>query len=116
VSGRVTFVDHGVTIEARPGETILGAVCRSGYVYRYGCRRGGCGVCKAIVVGGTVTYAAAVADTVLTAADGDRGLCLTCRAVPNGDIQLRLVDGDELRCVSPLLAGALNRALTKEIL
>jgi len=116
VSGRVTFVDHGVTVEARPGETILAAVCRTGYFYRYGCRRGGCGVCKALVVDGTVTHAAVVADSVLTPEEAARGLCLTCRAVPNGDIQLRLVDGDELRCVSPLLAGALNRALTKEIL
>ncbi|MGQ0617464.1 MAG: 2Fe-2S iron-sulfur cluster-binding protein [Acidimicrobiia bacterium] len=106
----ITFVDQRLTMESRPGEAILSAIVRSGYSHRYGCRRGGCGVCRAVVTVGQVTYPSAVAPTVLTPDEREDGHCLTCRAVPDGDIELRLPDDDELRCVNTLLA----RILTKE--
>lgn len=96
---------HGVEVESRPGETILGALCRRGYSYRFGCRRGGCGVCKVRLVSGQVEYQKTVAETVLSQADRDDGVCLSCRAVPLTDVVIRLGAEDQLRSLSILQLG-----------
>lgn len=102
----VAVEGHDVQVETQPGEAILGTLCRTGYTYRFGCRRGGCGVCKVHLVSGQVTYPKTVADAVLS--DGERlnGLCLSCRAVPVTDVVIRLDAGDQLRRIGLfLLAG-----------
>jgi ferredoxin len=101
---RISVPAAGVEVEARPGETVLAALVRAGYGHRVGCRRGGCGVCKVDVVAGSVRYPTVVADTVLTQDERAAGRCLTCRAVPSSDVELRMLDDDRLRCVAPLLA------------
>ena len=95
----------GVTVELRPGETILAGLHRAGYAYRIGCRRGGCGVCQAEVVTGSVSHTGPVAEAALPADDRANGACLTCRAVPTADVVIRLRDDARFRCVAPLLAG-----------
>ncbi|MCX9191536.1 ferredoxin [Carbonactinospora thermoautotrophica] len=100
-----TVTVEGVTVELQPGETILAGLHRAGYAYRIGCRRGGCGVCKAEVVTGTVSHVGPVAEAALPAAERARGACLTCRAVPATDVVIRLRDDARFRCVAPLLAG-----------
>lgn len=100
----VTVLPDGVSVETRAGEAILTALYRSGYGYRTGCRRGGCGVCKVDLVAGTVTYPAKIADTVLPAAERAAGTCLTCRAVPDGDVVVRLRN-EHLRTLNPFLRG-----------
>lgn len=105
---RITVADTDVEVSSRAGETVLAALVRSGYGYRIGCRRGGCGVCKVELLSGTVEYPTAVAESVLPSADRTHG-CLTCRAVPTSDVVVRMLDDDKLRCVAPLLA-ALARA------
>jgi len=101
---RISVPDAGVAVDSRPGESVLAALVRSGYGHRVGCRRGGCGVCKVELVAGAVTYPTVVAATVLTDEERAAGRCLTCRAVPSGDVELRMLDDDKLRCVAPLLA------------
>jgi ferredoxin len=51
---RVTVDPDGVEVALLDGETILAGLYRSGYAYRTGCRRGGCGICKVDLVSGDV--------------------------------------------------------------
>jgi ferredoxin len=106
---------EGIEVVTRPGECILGALNRSGYGYRIGCRRGGCGVCMVDLVSGEVEYAVTVSDKVLSDADKDGGSCLSCRAIPVRDVVIRLRN-DRLRCTSTLLASmaGVRRTTTAE--
>lgn len=97
-----------VRVMARPGETVLGALSRSGYGYRVGCRRGGCGVCKVDLLAGRVDYPVLVAESVLSPRERDDGTCLSCRAVPREDVVVALRD-DRLRLVAGFLHAALAR-------
>ncbi|WP_328361535.1 2Fe-2S iron-sulfur cluster-binding protein [Mycobacterium sp. NBC_00419] len=103
----VSVEGYDVEVETRPGEPILGALCRRGYTYKFGCRRGGCGVCKVHLVSGEVAYPKTVAETVLPDSDRDGGVCLSCRAVPVTDVVIRLDAEDQLRRVGilPFLSG-----------
>lgn len=100
----VTVLPDGVRVRARIGESVLAALYRSGYGYRTGCRRGGCGICKVDLVDGEVGYPAVVAESVFPHGERAGGTCLSCRAVPEGDVVIRLRD-ERLRRLSPFLAG-----------
>jgi CDP-4-dehydro-6-deoxyglucose reductase len=82
-------------------ETVLGAVMRSGFRYRFGCRRGGCGICKVRLILGEVRYERPVAASVLSDEERAVGVCLSCRAVPITDVIVELQEGDRLRQASP---------------
>lgn len=101
---RLRIEPAGIVVGLLDGEPMLTALKRSGYTHRFGCRRGGCGICKVELVSGAVRYPARVADQVLSAAERSDGVCLSCRAVPEGDVVVRLREDDRLRCVAPLLA------------
>ena len=102
---RLTVAHSDIEVRLRPGETILGGLRRAGYAARTGCRRGGCGVCKVEVAEGSVTYPETVADTVLTPQERAAGICLICRAVPDGDTVIAPRPEFALRCVAPFLAA-----------
>jgi CDP-4-dehydro-6-deoxyglucose reductase len=87
----------GVELPVHPGETIVDAVRRNGYRTRYCCRRGGCGACKADLVSGVVDYRTPIAATVLSATELAEGKCIPCRAIPRGEVVIRLSDRDTLR-------------------
>lgn len=99
----VTVQPDGVEVPLEDGETILAGLFRNGYAYRIGCRRGGCAICKVDIVEGEVEYNRTVAENVLTAEERATGTCLSCRAVPVGDVTIALRD-EHLRRVSSLLA------------
>lgn len=103
----------GVCVQTRAGEPILAALCRHGYAYRFGCRRGGCGICKVTLVSGEVDYPVEVPGQVLSDAEAQAGTCLSCRAVPRTDTVIRLGATDRLRCVAPFLAEAMARSTPK---
>lgn len=88
---------HDVELECRPDETIMGSLSRHGFTYRIGCRRGGCGFCKVDLLSGEVEYNKVVSPAVLSEAERDEGVCLSCRAVPVTDVVVRLSKGDKLR-------------------
>ncbi len=98
----------GVRVTSRAGETVLAALSRSGYGYRVGCRRGGCGICKVDLRAGRVDYPVTVAQSVLPAGERRDGTCLSCRAVPLSDITITLRD-DRLRVTAGILHAALAR-------
>lgn len=98
----LTVLPDDERVLVKPGETILGALTASGFGYRIGCRRGGCGVCKVDLRSGSVSYDHPVADTVLSPEEAAAGTVLSCRAVPGGDVTIELRD-ERLRLTSSLL-------------
>jgi ferredoxin len=109
----VTVEPDGTSVHVNDDEYVLAALNRSGYGYRTGCRRGGCGVCKADLLVGRVSYPVTVADEVLPEAEREAGTCLTCRAVPHGHVVIRLRN-DRLRCTSTFLAALAARNAPSE--
>src|SRR5260370_15615048 len=96
----VTVLPGAVRIQARDGETVLGAATRSGFRYRFGCKRGGCGVCKVRLILGEVRYERPIASSVLNDDERAAGVCLSCRAVPITNIIVELQEGDRLKRAS----------------
>jgi CDP-4-dehydro-6-deoxyglucose reductase len=99
----VTVEPTGEEVYLPEGETVLGGLYAAGFAYTVGCRRGGCGVCKVDLLEGRVSYNRRVAAEVLTPAERDEGVCLTCRAVPETDVTISFRTGAALRLVQPLL-------------
>lgn len=96
-------------IRVKEGESILEALHAAGLAYRTGCRRGGCAVCKVDLRSGSVTYRKAIADTVMTEQEWADSTCLTCQAVPDGDVEIELREEElRVRC-RPLLQLRLER-------
>jgi len=92
---RITLVGEAAgEVESRDDETVLAALHRAGHAVRSGCRRGGCGICKVDLVEGDVAYTHPVAPSVLSDAERADGACLSCRAVPEGDVAVRLREHD----------------------
>ena len=98
----VTVSPSGEAIYLDPGETVLSGLYKAGFAYAVGCRRGGCAVCKVDCQSGQFDYDHPIADSVLTAGERADGTCLTCRAVPEGDITIEMRDED-LRLINPFL-------------
>lgn len=98
----VTVHPSGEVIYLDPDETVLSGLYRAGYAYTVGCRRGGCAVCKVDCRSGQFHYDHPIAETVLAADERVQGTCLTCRAVPDGDITIEMRNED-LRLINPFL-------------
>jgi ferredoxin len=98
----ITILPDSERVTARPDETLLAALSRSGLGYRIGCRRGGCGVCKLHLLLGEVRYERTVAESVLSDEERVEGICVSCRAVPITNVVIELQEGDKLRRVLPL--------------
>ena len=99
----VTVLPEGVRLTAPEGRTLLFAILRAGFRYRYGCRRGGCGLCKVQLHLGEVRYERPIAQSVLSDDERVTGVCLTCRAVPITNVVIELQEGDRLRPVQPYI-------------
>lgn len=97
VPARIVVLGSDVALDCSDGETILAALHRGGHAVRSGCRRGGCGICKLHLIEGSVSYTHVVAPTVLSDAERADGVCLTCRAVPDGEVTLELRPEDVTR-------------------
>ena len=98
----VTVHPSGEMIYLDSDETLLSGLYRAGYAYAIGCRRGGCAVCKVDCLSGQFHYDHPIAETVLPADERADGTCLTCRAVPDGDITIEMRNED-LRLINPFL-------------
>lgn len=95
----VRILPADVEFRVEPGEVVVDAIRRHGYRTRYSCRRGGCGICKADLLTGTVSYCSPIAASVLSDSDRAAGQCLPCKAIPQEDITIRLSARDTLRDV-----------------
>ena len=81
-------------------ETILAGALRAGRFLRYGCRHGGCGTCRVLLVDGEVEQAGS--SFALPRADRADGWILACASAPAGN------------CVIDVSAGPDGMALTEE--
>ena len=92
----ITLRPLGVTVEARPGETVLDALLRNRLRVFHGCTRGGCGACRLRLVDGAVTFGRYSKGAL---GDGERasGLFLSCVCVPDGDVVISLLERHESR-------------------
>jgi CDP-4-dehydro-6-deoxyglucose reductase len=83
----VTLQPSGHQFQVEPGETVLAAALRQGFVLPYGCQNGACGTCKCKILSGSVDYGVYQAKT-LTDAEKAQGKVLVCQAKPYGDLTL----------------------------
>lgn len=83
---RIT-VNHGETIPARAGESLLTALERGGFSVPSQCRSGECSLCRVRLVSGTVYQPPSV---LLRAADRRFGYVHSCAAYPLEDLSILL--------------------------
>ena len=105
----VTIHPPGEVIYLEPEETVLSGLYKAGYAYTVGCRRGGCAICKVDWRAGEITYNRPIAESVISEEERTDGTCLSCRAVPDGDITIEMRDGD-VRLVNHFLRQINDKA------
>lgn len=91
-NGRATVVADGVAVPARAGETVLDAILRAGFRFPYACRRGRCAACKVELISGQIVYTTTVARVLFSDEERAAGVCLSCTALPVGEVHVRLPD------------------------
>ena len=79
----------GDRLACRGDESVLGAILRSGARVLFGCRGGGCGVCKMQLTAGRVDHGRCSV-AVLSEDDRAAGSFLSCQARPLSDLTVAL--------------------------
>ena len=92
----ITLQPLGVTVDARPKETVLEALLRNRLRVFHGCTRGGCGACRLRLVDGAVTFGR-YSKGALDDDERAGGLFLSCVCVPEGDVVISLLEPHESR-------------------
>ncbi len=85
IAAQVRLADTGAVLAARPRETILETLERSGYAPNFECRAGACGTCKLRLLSGQVRNGDG---SGLTRAERAAGYILACGAEPTGNVTL----------------------------
>jgi len=85
----IRFSPSGDRVTCRGDETVLGAILRSGAKVVFGCRGGGCGVCKMRLTEGRVEHGRCSV-AVLSEDDRAAGSFLSCQARPLTDLTVEL--------------------------
>jgi CDP-4-dehydro-6-deoxyglucose reductase len=91
---QISFRPGDLSAEARFGETLLEAGLRKGIALAYDCRNGGCGVCKATLLHGSVDYGV-YQKSALSDAERRSGKLLLCCASAHSDLDVELEEGHE---------------------
>jgi CDP-4-dehydro-6-deoxyglucose reductase len=105
----ITLLPMGEAMPCAPGETVLGAMLRSGVRVYYGCTGGGCGVCKMCLISGHLDYGR-YSVAVLPEAERGEGFFLSCQAKPVSDLTIHLTEANRYRKVaSPFLSPPMPR-------
>jgi CDP-4-dehydro-6-deoxyglucose reductase len=86
----------GDVVAGDMGESVLGALLRSGAKVVFGCRGGGCGACKMRLAAGRVDHGRCSV-AVLPEAERAQGWFLSCQARPLGDISVELTGANGYR-------------------
>lgn len=92
----------GKEVTASEGETVLDALRKQvfgkdGQPAFHGCRRGGCGYCKARMISGDVRHHHIYSRAALTDEERANNYILTCQAWPLSDLTLQLLKGVRLK-------------------
>jgi ferredoxin len=91
---RLRPVDEALACD--PGETVLSAILRSGASVVFGCRGGGCGICKMRLLSGAVEHGRCSA-AVLPEDERRSGAFLSCQARPTCDVTVELAAANRYR-------------------
>ncbi len=89
---RITAHPGNRTLNARDGECVLDAGLRHGLPLRFGCRSGGCGECKGVLLKGNVDPGP-FQPAALSPKERSEGKVLFCCAVPLTDIEIEFEPG-----------------------
>ena len=81
----IRLAPSGKDVRCEPGDTVLGALERSGYALPNNCRAGACGECKTKVLDGEVDQGI-VLDMALSSDERADGYRLMCMAKPISDV------------------------------
>jgi ferredoxin len=88
---RVSITACGEQFDCAEDSNILAAMERARcHGIPVGCRNGGCGACKVMVVSGAF-HAAKMNRAVVTAEEQKKGCVLACRVFPRGDLNLQVM-------------------------
>lgn len=85
MTATIKLAPSGKEVPCQGGETVLGALERSGYALPNNCRAGACGECKTKVLSGEVDQGI-VLDMALSADERAAGYRLVCMAKPIDDV------------------------------
>lgn len=86
-SSLIEIAGSGLTFECEQGDTLLRAALRHGIGLSYECNAGSCGSCKIQLVNGELEDLYPDAPGIRPR-DRDRGKCLACQNVPQGNCQI----------------------------
>jgi len=92
----IRFGSAGDRVTCRGDETVLGAILRSGAKVVFGCRGGGCGVCKMRLTEGRIDHGRCSV-AVLSEDDRTAGSFLSCQARPLTDLTVELTAANGYR-------------------
>lgn len=112
MSYQIRVLPFEETLECEAGETILEAALRQGRFLRYGCKNGGCGTCRAVLVDGDVDEPASL--LALRNEERDAGWVLLCSSRPVEDCAID-VSAMELR-VDEFAAGDNTAEFSAEVI
>jgi len=99
----ITVAGTDLVLDGRDGESFTQTLHRAGLAMREGCRSGGCGICRVIVVSGEIELSRVVSEQALPEAEREQNITLACRAVPVGDVTFAVPSDGRLRCIAPML-------------
>lgn len=97
----ITLMPMGEVLPCAPGETVLGAILRSGARVFFGCTGGGCGVCRTRLMTGRLDYGR-YSVAVLSEVERQAGFFLSCQARPLSDLTIQLTAANRYRKGVPL--------------
>ena len=98
----LTLPQIGRWLEARPGQTILSAALDAGVPFPHSCRSGRCGACKSKLLDGAVTMGEHTR-FALTEVEQAEDLILACRAVPQTNVTVAWLDGEDAIPANPVV-------------
>ncbi len=88
----ISIVDCDVNYSCLARETLLQGMARLGRKgIPAGCLNGGCGVCKVVILSGTVCKTGAMSRAHVSQSEEERGVVLACRVRPVTDVELLVV-------------------------
>jgi ferredoxin len=96
----IGFGPLGDAVDCGADETVLSAILRSGAKVLFGCRGGGCGVCKMRLVAGHVDHGRC-SRAVLPEEEKAEGAFLSCQARPRSDLVIELTAANKYRRPAP---------------
>lgn len=110
VASQVTVNPSGRQFLVEGNDSLLQAGLKAGLRLPYGCGSGTCGLCKARVTAGEANPIAH-ADYLLSEAERQSGVVLTCVCAPSGDLTIEVLEARDARDIPKQELSATVRAV-----